>query len=318
MGLIKKRWTPMRTAGLLLTVLFAPIPIVGSLFLVDFAYPLSVRPIKKLPAEVGLTHRDLTVTSRDGTTLRGWYLPPEKAPAPLVVLCHGHKGTASDFLKEAAFLHEAGYGVVMPHLRHHGNSDKGLITFGLREADDVLAFVDESARFVEHAGQPIGAIGFSMGAVTVLHATAKDTRLKAVVADSPFVSLPEQARTEVRRMLPTAVVEPLSSFLMASACTLIGVGADAWDVKPWLEKIAPRPVFLIHGLDDQKIPHVATETLAASVPAGSEIWYVPGARHIEARKVARDEYAKRVLAFLAPHLKPGAAPGTAAIAPAAP
>lgn len=298
MGTPKRRWTPLRTLGLALTVLIAPIPVVGSLFLIDFAYPLSVREIKTRPEMLGLSHRDLTVTSQDGTTLRGWYLPPKQAPAPLAVVCHGHKGTAGDFLKQAQFLHEAGYGVVMPHLRHHGNSDKGLITFGLREAEDVIAFVDESARFVEHAGQPVVAVGYSMGAVTVLHATARDPRIRAVIADSPFVSLPAQARTEVRRMLPAATVEPLASFLITAACALTGVKEDAWDVKPWLEKIAPRPVFLIHGLDDKKIPPAATEELAASVPQGSEIWFVPNTRHIEARKTDPVQYRQRVLGFL--------------------
>src|SRR5919202_143779 len=65
-----------------------------------------------------------------------------------------------------------------------------------------------------------------------------------------------------------------------------------------IPRIAPRPILLIHGDADTRIPleHSRRLFAAAHNPA-AELWIVPGAGHVLAFTVAPETYAARVLDF---------------------
>lgn len=251
----------------------------------------------RTPADLGLKFEALRFTAGDGVQTAGWYMPPPSSPAPAVIALHGHKGRKQDFLEQAAFLQRAGFGVVLFDLRHHGDSGDAVVTFGVREAEEVRPYLDFLKARPEHAGRKVGVIGWSMGAVTALKAASLYPELAAIVADSPFASLSEESYWRVAGIVPRPFTAYAWAFTMAAGCLSTGLPPSAWEVTEWLPALAPRPVFFIHGTDDTNIPVTQTEKLVGAIGRPVELWYVRGVNHVDARKVYAKEYAGRVSSF---------------------
>jgi fermentation-respiration switch protein FrsA (DUF1100 family) len=70
----------------------------------------------------------------------------------------------------------------------------------------------------------------------------------------------------------------------------------------WVDKIAPRALFLIHGEED---PYVAVEDVRRLYDAAGEpkeLWIAPGAGHRRVDQVYPDAYRERVLSFFGRYL----------------
>jgi uncharacterized protein len=173
------------------------------------------RPPWRHPAELGLAAEEVTFTADDDVTLRGWLIPTSSAggPAPAVVFVHGWPWCRSgnragdtlipdrtvDFLEPARTLHQAGFHVLLFDLRNHGLSDAAYpVTFGFYEARDFAAAIAMLRRRADVDGDRIGAIGFSMGANTLLYGIPRCQPIRAAIAVQPtsgMVFAPNAART---------------------------------------------------------------------------------------------------------------------------
>ena len=111
----------------------------------------------------------ITVRSHDGLKLVGkYYAGPEGAP--LVLFFHGYRSTAErDASGGFWYCRERGYSLLMVDQRALGESEGRSITFGIKERQDCLTWVNEVVR---RFGPDIKILlaGISMGASTVLMA----------------------------------------------------------------------------------------------------------------------------------------------------
>lgn len=178
--------------------------------------------------------KDVTVVTRDGVALAGWWRPPRNGAA--VVFLHGLFANRAQLVPQAAALASAGYGVLLLDLRAHGASGGTTSTWGVRERLDALA----GLRFV--ASQPevrpgaVGAVGFSIGALAVAGAAAEDPDVAAVVLEAAQSSSEaDLRRTFSRRGLP----EELVAVWTARA---LGIDLDRARLAGLLRRVAPRPI----------------------------------------------------------------------------
>jgi len=74
--------------------------------------------------------------------------------------------------------------------------------------------------------------------------------------------------------------------------------ALTWDMRPLLGRIAC-PALIIQGQADEHATPRHAEDIAANIP-GSELWFVPGAKHMLPQDSA-DEFNRRVLTFFKTH-----------------
>lgn len=127
-------------------------------------YPGAIDALNALPCE------RVYITSADGLRLTGRYYPA-KPGAPLVIACHGYRGTPSrDFSVGAEIYRSMGCALLLIEERGQCGSAGHTITFGAMEKYDVLLWTRWAAdRF---GGIPILLGGISMGAATVLMASA--------------------------------------------------------------------------------------------------------------------------------------------------
>lgn len=83
--------------------------------------------------------REIGLTSRDGTMLRGWFIPANSDK--LILVQHGYKDMLQHMFGVAALLHKHGYQVMLMCVRAHDKSDGELVGLGMRgEMDDMDAW----------------------------------------------------------------------------------------------------------------------------------------------------------------------------------
>ena len=250
------------------------------------------------PAEFGLPFEDVTFTSRDNVTLRGYWMPPRDASQDAaIVICPGREGSLDSDLGYASPLWAAGYGVFIFDWRAHGRSEGQAITLGVRERGDLLAAVDWLAA---HGITHIGTLGLSMGAATAISAAAEDGRIMAVVADSAFA----EAKTVIlgglrERYLRNRLARPLAWLVLQGIGWQAGGSIARADPLRNIGRVAPRAILLIHGARDPYVPMDSIRRLYRAAGGPKELWVVPEASHREAATLRPHEYWTRVLAFFA-------------------
>lgn len=257
------------------------------------------------PSQLELAYEDVTFPSRkDKVTLKGWYLPAPPDRRCIIVAAgeeHHRNSPGIKPLRLGRDLVVRGYSVLLFDYRARGESGGKRGSAGDREQWDLLGAMD----YVKARGIPlehIGLIGFSLGAGVAIIVAAKEPKIPAIVADSGFVdSVPFLKRVPFYRFyLPSWFAFPI--ILTGS----IFFGANFGKVRPIKEvgKIAPRPIFFIHGAADHVISPQETEELhRASKNPKNPLWIVPGARHVRCYDIGPEEYVQRVTEFFQHYLR---------------
>ncbi len=235
----------------------------------------------------------------DGTRLAGWY-GTRAGSAATIILCHGVPGDKRDMAGLAAALMDAGFGVLAFDFRGWGESDATSITLGHREVEDVLAAV----RYAQHQTETrshIGTVGLSMGAAAAIVAAARTPAIEAVVADSSYARLDQTVERATRRFLG-----PLGS-LATRRVRRLGerlIGAPLASVAPIgaIAGISPRPVLIIHGKEDRLTDVGDAYALYRACGEPKGLWIIDAAGHARTRRVAPEEYDRRVIGFFNRHL----------------
>ena len=77
----------------------------------------------------------------------------------------------------------------------------------------------------------------------------------------------------------------------------LGVRLSEVDPIRWVDKIAPRALFIIHGGRDPYVPVEEVRELYRRAGEPKELWIVPEARHRQVDVCRPQEYRQRVLSF---------------------
>ncbi len=251
-------------------------------------------------ASLGLPYHRVRFTSADGTRIRSWYIPVarERRPRGMVIVCHGYTGNRATMLPYVEFLHKAGYATLLPEFRGHGWSGGSQISFGIGESLDLQAAMEWIQGEDDLCDLPLILLGESMGASVVLLVAAESPQVCAVVADSPYARLDAAVDGRFVTLLGDKMGLRVAPPVRRIGERMLGIRSEDIAPEAVMAKIAPRPVFLIQGMEDRFInPENAYRILAAS-PGNATLWEVPDATHCRSIYVATDEYAHRVTEFL--------------------
>lgn len=245
------------------------------------------------PWELDIPHEDVSFRTEDGLTLRGWWLPREGAKHTVVTMA-GHNGARHHTLGISSALWRRGSNVLLFDNRGRGESEGDLVSLGHFERLDALAAVEHA--LFRAPGLPLGMLGFSMGGAVAIMTAAKDSRVRAVVADSPFASQKDLVGHHLRRRvgITSAAVLALSSRFLHY---------DIREVEPIksVEEVTGACMFIHGALDDITDPEDSV-AMYKKARGPKELWIVEDAGHIEAYFLDREEYSRRVSAFFDEHL----------------
>ncbi len=247
------------------------------------------------PSDLGFDATPVEFPSRDGITLRGYWIPASRARGT-VVFSHGYRGDCSPDLEYAAWLTSAGYNLLYFDHRAHGLSDGTLTTLGFYETRDLLGAID----FLKSRGiERVGVLGFSMGGSVALQTAPLTEAIRCVVADCTFANLYTLiTHHEPSFHIPKFFAPVAASLVVAFASLEARCNLFAHSPEKSIGLISPRPVLIIQAGNDQLVPPSETERLYAAAKAPKELWLVEGAAHRSVDKLVRAEYERRVLLFL--------------------
>jgi pimeloyl-ACP methyl ester carboxylesterase len=236
---------------------------------------------------------EIAVTARDGVRIHSWLFQSPTAQASVIVL-HGHGGNKHTLLPLAKFLYPQ-YNVLMLDHRGHGDSDGVRTTIGYEERLDVHGAVD---LLIERGLGPVGIYGMSMGGATAILAAAEDQRIAAVVADSPYARLRWAVQQVANLRGYPGFLSPSIAFLGCLATALhLRYRMQAFDPVEVIDRIAPRPILLMHGVEDSIIPVASAHALFARAGQPKEQWLIDGLDHCKAFEEQYDTFRERVVSF---------------------
>jgi alpha-beta hydrolase superfamily lysophospholipase len=244
--------------------------------------------------ELGLPYEDVEFPATDGLTLRGWFIPAAREDAPGVVYAPATRHDQRSGVSLAPAFHQAGYHVLLFSYRGHALSDgkKGRFTYGDAESRDV----DAAVQFLHETKgiRRIGVIGHSAGAVSSIMSAARNPLVGAVVAVAPFNSVDEVWHTSRPALVPPFVLD----WTLSVAEKVRGFRSeDVWP-EAVVDRIAPRPLLVIHGRDDERITESQVLRLFAAAEEPKTLWLVEGATHKGIRDPVLDALAPDVIGFL--------------------
>ncbi len=219
------------------------------------------------------------------------YIPgyPDKERYPALCICHGIPARPPDpsdrgYPLLAERFCAAGFVVMIFNFRGAGASQGNLDLPGW--ARDLEAVIDFLGNLKETA--TLSLMGFSGGAAVSIYVASRCPRVSAVVAcscpskfDSPFNMEPKPLIDHFRRIgtirdsdFPPSLEEWFEGFKLVSP-------------EEWVGKIAPRPLLIVHGEEDEVVGVHHAWTLFHRAREPKEIAIIPGAGH----RLRQDEMA---------------------------
>ncbi len=243
---------------------------------------------------------EVAIQSFDGLRLTGRYYPGKEG-APLQIWCHGYKGNAiQDFCGAWPMAKAMGHHVLLIDERAHRTSQGHTITFGIREHRDVIAWVEYVCQ--RFGAIPIGLMGVSMGAATVLMAAGREmpNNVKCVVADCPY-DAPDRIVKKVianEMKMKAGLMYPLARF---SAMVFGHFDLEAWSPLEAVKKTS-LPILLIHGEEDHFVPCEMSRNIKDASGDKAELHTIPHSPHALNQLTNPEMYAGIYTAFLQKHL----------------
>ena len=192
----------------------------------------------------------------------------------VIVICPGFfQSKETPTFQRLASILSSECDVVCLDFRGHGRSS-GSFAFSAYEQADLNAVLDWTcARYTR-----IGLIGFSLGAATAINVASRRNGIRtliAVSAPSSFEEIefkfwtPEAIKTGIRGLEPGAGFRP----------------GNLWAKKERpidnIKKVAPVPILLIHGTNDQTILYQHSERLHQAAGEPKRLILIEGGGHAE-------------------------------------
>ena len=248
-----------------------------------------------------LPHTEVSIKSHDGLTLVGTYYEFQKG-APIDVLFHGYHGCAEQDLSGGVYrCQRLGHNVLIVDHRGAGKSEGHVVTFGINESRDALAWVQYVVENIDPNAKILLG-GISMGAATVMMASAMELPKNVVgtVADCGYTSAKEIIKKVIREMhLPADLLYP---FVRLGA-RLFG-RFDPDENSPIVSMPNCRvPVIFFHGDTDAFVPQSMSEENFAACAAPKHLVITPGAGHGLCFPVDVDTYVREIETFFEPYLE---------------
>lgn len=268
----------------------------------------AVREVRTGPTRQG-NARGMFQVMRYPAPGTAWARRAAREPRGTVVLLQGY----SAYVRQNSYLWpwagvfaDAGYRVVMPDLRGHGDSTGDRFTWGVVEARDVSQLVDELDRAGLLAGK-LAVFGHSTGGSVAIATAVVDRRVAAVIAVSPWATMREAVGGFVNwRLRPLRWL--FNDAVLDRATELAGRLArfdpHRADAVTWISQTRV-PVLLLHGEKDQVVSVDHSRQLYAARPQNSRLVIFEGRDHWSHMELDFDRFRELCLGFLAEHLDDG-------------
>lgn len=237
------------------------------------------------------------ITTFDGHKLFARYYHVADG-APLQIQFHGYKSSAIlDFSGGSYLAKMLDQNALVVDQRSHGQSEGRSITFGIKERQDVLSWINyANERF--GTDTKIVLAGLSMGAATVLMSADLDlpSNVVGIFADCPYSAPMDIIRKvcKVDMHLPANILTP---FIKLGARIFARFDLEESSAVSAVKE-SRIPILIIHGEGDNFVPCDMSRQIQAANPKNVSLVTIPDAGHGLAYMVNPTKYEEAAIAFL--------------------
>lgn len=236
-----------------------------------------------------------------------------------ILICHGYMCSKFDVGFLRTFF--ADYNCLIFDFRAHGEDSYGqLCTMGKDEAYDVMGAVNFIKNHPILGSQKLIGYGFSMGAVSLIEAQAKQKLFDALILDCPFESTESildkglenlnlnlfgytvgfPAKGLIKRLSFNYYTQPAMKVLFKMA------GMDATRINTRIDKLNPVesikkvkvPCLFIHCKNDNRIPVKSIRKLFSHAKGFKSMWLTKGRGHCDSFIYDPEKYKNITNSFL--------------------
>ncbi len=240
---------------------------------------------------------EITLLSHDKKVLYSDYITSKNSTNKgTLVLVHGyHSIPLINFSTMLEYYYNLGFNILAVNQRSHAKSEGYLITFGVKEKEDLLLWIDY---LVSKGEDNIIVYGVSMGCATSLLAAeiGYPKEVKAIIADCGYTSASEQMKyiIEKKKKMPSF---PFLGPLKLICKYILGFDMDEADVNKNINKIKI-PVMFIHGSNDKYVPTCMSKENYMKFKGKKELYITEGTGHALSNIEHEAEYKKRTYHFI--------------------
>ena len=212
---------------------------------------------------------------------------------------HGYRGSAErDLPGGVQRCFKAGRSALLVDQRCSGKSGGNVITFGINEHRDCLAWVDFA---VNHFGPDVKIIltGISMGASTVLMAAGNPLpeNVIGILADCGYNS----AKDIIQKVIGQMGLPPKISYPFVKLGARLYGHFDLEETSPEeAMKKCTLPVIFFHGENDDFVPCEMSRTCYDACASRKRLVTIPGAGHGLSYAIAPEAYLTALREFFGP------------------
>lgn len=222
------------------------------------------------PQRMGLAHEDVYITTADGLRLHGWYLRAAR-PRGTVLYLHGNAENISTFIALVHWLPAAGYNVLLLDYRGYGRSQGTPHAPGLHR--DAAAALDWLITRGGVDAEQLVVLGHSLGGSVAIRAVADSphrTRIRGVATEGAFSSYRRIARQKMKLLWLTRPLRMPLGYLIN----------DDYAAEDVVARLAPVPLFIIHGEQDAVVTPDHAQRLFERAGEPRELWLRPRGGHV--------------------------------------
>lgn len=224
-----------------------------------------------------IPYEQIYILSKDKLKLSARYYHVDDN-SPIQIQCHGYKGNGiRDFCGGNELARKLKHNTLIIDQRAHGNSHGHNITFGIKEKDDILCWLNYC---VERFGKDkkIFLVGVSMGAASILMCGEDNLprNVVALIADSPY-STPSDIINEVTKQMKL-IPWLIYPFIYMSALLFAKVRLNKTSALKAIKNIKI-PILIIHGEKDSLVPCDMSRKLKDANPQYVELHTFENADH---------------------------------------
>lgn len=213
--------------------------------------------------------------------LAGLFYTRGEEKSPTLIVCHGFTGSkegGGQACRMAEYFSSAGYDTLLFDFAGNGDSE------GIFEELTLSGQIDDLESAVtwclERGAGKIVTMGRSFGGTTVICHAAWDNRVSAVCTWAAaarlvelFTSLVDDDPDDPRKLM----VAGENGILYLRRSFLDDI--KRYDVMQLASRLAPRPLLLIHGTEDEVVPPNDAQLLYDAAGDNKELVYIEGGNH---------------------------------------
>jgi len=234
----------------------------------------------------------LNFTDSSGGEHEGWLLLGLRG-APAIILCHGYDSNRSDLLGLGSLLRDSHFNVYLFNFQGP-KAKESRSNLGPRQASDLMAAIETVTKQHDINPNRVGLFGTSVGGYAALVAAEKNPKVKALAADTVYLTPERMFDSQIDRLLGGS--SGVFRILTDAEFHLTSTGGDDYLMPANLPKLAGVPKLFISGRDSPALAAM-TEALYDQAPQPKQMLVMEHSYSGLASVSEKKEYEEQVLNF---------------------